>query len=145
MRITWILRSICLFSANRIKSSEYFSKQLTQLIVQLNSSLRHIIVKKNSLISLSNEYWCQDCKENLIWIYIWIWIRIYIWIWIITFRQVLNWILLDIGIWNLLPNWHNFHWHMDCWRTHQCQHRSFSHMHNQDHKYIGSLNKIIFK
>ena len=32
------------FSANKIKSSEYFSKQPTQLIVALNSSLRHIFV-----------------------------------------------------------------------------------------------------
>ena len=32
------------FSANKIKSSEYFSKQPTQLIVALNSSLQHIIV-----------------------------------------------------------------------------------------------------
>ena len=29
---------------NKIKSSESFSKQPTQLIVELNSSLRHIIV-----------------------------------------------------------------------------------------------------
>ena len=47
MGITEILRRICLFSANKIKSSEYFSKQPTQLIVELNnSSLRHIIVTK---------------------------------------------------------------------------------------------------
>ena len=47
MRITEILRRIRLFSANKIKSSEYFSKQPTQLIVELNnSSLRHIIVTK---------------------------------------------------------------------------------------------------
>ena len=39
-----ILRRIWLFSANKIKSSESFSKQPTQLIVELNSSLRHIIV-----------------------------------------------------------------------------------------------------
>ena len=32
------------FSANKIKSSEYFSKQPTQLIFELNSSLWHIIV-----------------------------------------------------------------------------------------------------
>ena len=42
--ITEILRRIWLFSANEIKSSESFSKQPTQLIVKLNSSLRHIIV-----------------------------------------------------------------------------------------------------
>ena len=44
MRITEILRKIWLFSATKIKSSESFSKQPTQLIVELNSSLRHIIV-----------------------------------------------------------------------------------------------------
>ena len=42
--ITKILRSICLFSENKIKSAESISKQPTQLNVQLNSSLRHIIV-----------------------------------------------------------------------------------------------------
>ena len=36
------MRRIWLFSANKIKSS--FSKQPTQLIVVLNSSLRHIVV-----------------------------------------------------------------------------------------------------
>jgi hypothetical protein len=40
MGITEILRRIWLFSANKIKSSESVSKQLTQLIVKLNSSLR---------------------------------------------------------------------------------------------------------
>ena len=44
MGITEILRSIWLFSANKIKSHESFSKQPTQLIVQLNSSLQYIIV-----------------------------------------------------------------------------------------------------
>ena len=43
MGITEILRRIWLFSANKIKSSESFSKQSTQLIVELNS-FRHIIV-----------------------------------------------------------------------------------------------------
>ena len=42
--ITEILRRVWLFSANKIKSSESGSKQPTQLIVQLNSSLWHIIV-----------------------------------------------------------------------------------------------------
>ena len=41
-----ILRRIWLFSTNKIKSSESGSKQPTQLIVELNSSLRHIIVSK---------------------------------------------------------------------------------------------------
>ena len=44
MGITEVLRRIWLFSANKIKSSESFSKQPTQLIIKLNSSLRHIIV-----------------------------------------------------------------------------------------------------
>jgi hypothetical protein len=43
MEITETLRRIWLFSANKIKSSESFSKQPTQLIVELNSSLRQII------------------------------------------------------------------------------------------------------
>ena len=34
------------FCANKTKGSEAFSKQSTQLIVELNSSLRHIIVTK---------------------------------------------------------------------------------------------------
>ena len=42
--ITEILRRNWLFSANKIKGSESFSKQPTQLIIELNSSLRHIIV-----------------------------------------------------------------------------------------------------
>ena len=50
MGITEILRRIWLFSANKIKSSESFSKQSTQLIVELNSSLRHIIVTLYSLM-----------------------------------------------------------------------------------------------
>jgi hypothetical protein len=44
MGITEILGMIWLFSANKIKSSESFSKQPTQLIVELNSLLHHIIV-----------------------------------------------------------------------------------------------------
>ena len=46
MGITGISKRIWLFSANKIKSSESFSKQPTQLILELNSSLRHIIVTK---------------------------------------------------------------------------------------------------
>ena len=41
MGITKILRRIWLFFENKIKSYESFSKQQTQLIVKLNSSLRH--------------------------------------------------------------------------------------------------------
>ena len=43
MGITEILRRIWLFSANKIKRSESFSKQPTQLIVELNSSSQQII------------------------------------------------------------------------------------------------------
>ena len=46
MGITEILRKIWLFSVNKVKSSESFSKQPTQLIVEINSSLGHIIVTK---------------------------------------------------------------------------------------------------
>ena len=43
MGLPEILRRIWLFSANKIKSSESFSRQPAQLIVELNSSLRQII------------------------------------------------------------------------------------------------------
>ena len=46
--ITEILRRICLYSANKIKSSESGSKQPTLLIVELNSSLWQIIVTKTT-------------------------------------------------------------------------------------------------
>jgi len=52
MGITEILGKIWLFSANKIKSSESGSKQPTQLIVKLNSSLWHIIVTHISTASL---------------------------------------------------------------------------------------------
>ena len=52
MGITEILRRIWLFSANKIKSCECFSKQPTQVIVELNSSLRHIIVTLGAI-----KYW----------------------------------------------------------------------------------------
>ena len=42
--MTKILRRIWPFSANKIKSPESFCKQPTQFIVELNSSLRHMIV-----------------------------------------------------------------------------------------------------
>ena len=47
MGLTEILRRIWVFSANKIKSSESGGKQPTQLILKLNSSLRHIIVTLN--------------------------------------------------------------------------------------------------
>ena len=59
---TEILRRICLFSANKMKSSEYFSKQPNQLIVELNSSLQHIIVTKlrNPNLRLSKQTWIVE-------------------------------------------------------------------------------------
>ena len=62
MGITEILRRIWLFSA-KIKSSESFSNQPTQLIVKLNSSLRHIIVtkdRKHALTHFDSRH--QDCN-----------------------------------------------------------------------------------
>ena len=51
MGITEILRRIWLFSANNIKSSVSFSKQPTQVIVEFNSSLPHIIVTQLGMYS----------------------------------------------------------------------------------------------
>ena len=47
MGIKEILRRIWLFSTKRTKSADTISKEPTQLIVQLNSSLWHIIVTLN--------------------------------------------------------------------------------------------------
>ena len=58
MGIVEILRRIWLFAASKIKISESVSKEPTQLIVELNSSLRHIIVTFGSdglLLSCSND------------------------------------------------------------------------------------------
>ena len=55
MGITEILKRIWLFSANKIKNSESGSKQPTQLIVELISSLRHIIVTIVGSFSCSRE------------------------------------------------------------------------------------------
>ena len=44
MGITEILRRIWLFSASKIKSFESFIKKPTPLVLEFNSSLRHIIV-----------------------------------------------------------------------------------------------------
>ena len=49
------MRRIWLFSANKIKSSESFSKQPTQHIVKLNSSLRHIIVTNVVFLSTDSK------------------------------------------------------------------------------------------
>merc|ERR1719400_600782 len=64
--ITEILRRIWLFSANKIKSSEAFSKQPTQFIIKLNSSLRQIIdshlpkccvnLSSNSMVAVDFSY-----------------------------------------------------------------------------------------
>ena len=57
MGITEILRRVWLFSANKIKSSESGSKQPTQLTVELNSSLRHIIVTQDSTRRCDHDRW----------------------------------------------------------------------------------------
>jgi hypothetical protein len=51
MGITESLRRIWLFSANKIKSSKSVSKQATQLIVKLNSSLQQ---KLGTLVAGNN-------------------------------------------------------------------------------------------
>ena len=56
MGITEILRRIWLL-ANQIKSSESFSKQPTQLIVNLNSSLRHTIVTNVTFFHYCDTWW----------------------------------------------------------------------------------------
>ena len=69
MGITEILRRIWLFSANKIKSTESISKLPTQLIVQLNSSLWHIIVtfistlKFKTTICVNSEPVKPSCLE----------------------------------------------------------------------------------
>ena len=72
MGITESLRRIWLFSANKIKSYKSGSKQPFQLIVEVNSSLGHIIVikhlslliwyKKNSYRNASS--WKQECSDR---------------------------------------------------------------------------------
>ena len=55
MEIIEILRRVWLFPANKIKNSESFSKQPTQLIVELKSSLKHVIVPKDT--TFVNEFY----------------------------------------------------------------------------------------
>ena len=62
MGITEILRRICLFSANKIKRSESYSKQPTQHIVELNSSLRHIIVTQE--VSVTSSFFFESANNN---------------------------------------------------------------------------------
>ena len=62
MGITEILKRIWLFSANKIKSSESFSKQPTQLIVELNSSLQQ---KLGTLESLKHNM--KNCVKTRDW------------------------------------------------------------------------------
>ena len=57
MGITEILRRTWLFSANKIKSSEYVSKQPTQLIIA--AEIRHILLisgfaKKNAFLTVTS-------------------------------------------------------------------------------------------
>ena len=63
--ITEILRKIWLFSANKMKNSEPFSKQPTQLIVKLNSSLWHIIVTKHKCLLSPVRGWIATSE----WVY----------------------------------------------------------------------------
>ena len=55
MGITEVLKRIWLFSAKKVKSSESVSKQPTQLIVKVNSSLPHMIVTLSVLIQYRGE------------------------------------------------------------------------------------------
>ena len=54
------LRKIWLFSENKIKSSESFSKQPIQLIVELNSSLRQITVTQ--ILIQNKKEKVEDCR-----------------------------------------------------------------------------------
>ena len=63
MEKTEILRRIWPFSENKIKSSESFSKQPTQLIVELNSSLRHIIVTLESGIDVAHSIYIRTVNS----------------------------------------------------------------------------------
>ena len=58
MGITEILRRIWLFSLIKIKSSESFNKQPTQLIIEFNSSLRQIIDSQALLVY----FFCQNFR-----------------------------------------------------------------------------------
>ena len=64
MEITEILKRIWFFFANKIKSSESFSKQQTQLIVELNSSLGHIIVKSVLFLVEAKNFLLEE-KQNI--------------------------------------------------------------------------------
>ena len=59
MGITEILRRILLFTANDVKSSEFGSKQPTQLMVKLNSSFRH-----KGLPSTQLRTWAHKCHSS---------------------------------------------------------------------------------
>ena len=98
MEITEILRRIWLFSVNKIKSSESFSKKPTQLIVELNSSLRQII---DSLVNCDWQYIFLELRDMETWWrtwWMWFWYKInkYCWrrgsgIWRISIHG-LDWI-----------------------------------------------------
>ena len=64
MGITEILRKIRLFSDNKIKSSESISKQPTQLIVELNSSLHQELGTYVSLLTFNSEFHCSGSIKN---------------------------------------------------------------------------------
>ena len=64
MGITEILKRIWLFFANEIKSSESFSKQPIQLIIELNSSLGHIIVKSILFLVEAENFLLEEKQNN---------------------------------------------------------------------------------
>ena len=69
MGITEFLGWIWLFSTNKTKSSESFSKQPTQLIVDLNSSLRHIIVTlSDDDYPMTTRWLADDCLMTARWL-----------------------------------------------------------------------------
>ena len=64
MGITKFLRRIWLFSANKMKI--LVNKYVTQLIIELNSSLWHIIVTKVRKLSLGGLWEVQDEHINML-------------------------------------------------------------------------------
>ena len=64
MGITEILRRIRLFSANKIKSSEFVSKQPTQFIVELNSPLRQTLGTIRTIASINVGVFYMQCAQT---------------------------------------------------------------------------------
>jgi hypothetical protein len=61
MGITEIFGRIWLFSANKIKSSEFVSKKPTQVIVEINSSLRQ---KLSTIASINVGVFYMQCAQT---------------------------------------------------------------------------------